>query len=539
MRCRARVSRLDFTAEPTDNTLHSDDMAHMTLPTATLLSALLVLALSGCGSVPYDYPRTSSSRVPPQDDTHWGQLDAEWEHVHGALSGFMPLPEGMHALAARLRLMERAEQSIDAQYFILKKDRAGGLFASGLLQAADRGVRVRLLVDDIFSPGVDHPFSLLASHPNIEVRLFNPLSRQGLKYVNFVTDFRRANRRMHNKSFTVDNALSIVGGRNIGEEYFELNQDVKFDDFEVLTIGPVVDAISEGFDLFWNSELAIPIEAFGRGATAQERQRWREGIDSLLRSPHNSLFRQVIDTPLLSRPAGTHHPFVPAPASLVTDRPEKLTHPVGAAELETLGREIDRRMADAQHEVIIITPYFIPQAPGMQRLESLLARGVRVIIITNSLASTNHIPVYGAYRRYRKELLAAGAEIYEVRADGTHGTNAWGNSPEKLTLHSKFAMLDGEVIFVGSLNFDPRSIVVNSEMGLFIESPALGHMLRAGIEDEMRRVLYRVELDAGGRLRWRHTEGGSETVHTSPPLSSWWRRLKATLYGWLPIENQL
>ena len=207
--------------------------------------------------------------------------------------------------------MEAAESSIDAQYFIVKKDRAGALFVGKMLRAADRGVRVRLLVDDIFSPGVDHPFALLDSHPNIEVRMFNPLPRQTLKYLGYLTDFSRANRRMHNKSFTVDGGISIVGGRNIGEEYFEINQDVKFDDFEVLAIGAVVEDIQAGFDAFWNSELSVPIEAFDVDVDIKRLDGWRAWIRIQQDEQSEGLYARALNSRLLQEiNDGTRKPVV-------------------------------------------------------------------------------------------------------------------------------------------------------------------------------------------------------------------------------------
>jgi putative cardiolipin synthase len=504
-----------------------------------LFIAAALLTLASCASVPFDYPKTASTALPPSADTRMGEVDAAWEQEHGELSGVIGLSDGIDALGARLRMMELAERTIDAQYFIVKKDTAGALFTGKMLLAADRGVRVRLLVDDIFSPGVDQAFTLLNSHPNIQVRLFNPLSRQSFKYWSYLVDFKRANRRMHNKSFTVDNAMTIVGGRNIGEEYFELNQDVKFDDYEVLALGPVVDEVSAGFDIFWNSELSVPMEAFKVKVNPADLDKWREYIRAQMDQGEEGIYGQALNSSLLLDLKAGKRELIPAMATMVTDTPEKLQNAIGDVELATLAREKGRRFRAAQSEIIIITPYFIPQKTGAEAFEALLARGIRIVIVTNSLASTNHVAVYSGYRRYRKRLLQAGAEFYEIRADEAGGENAWGHSPEMMTLHSKATIIDRKTIFVGSLNFDPRSILINSEMGMFIESDYAASGLAAAVFEELDRVAYKVDLDERGKLRWTYQYGEQREVLKKSPQASWGRRFMVGFYSLLPIENQL
>ncbi len=511
----------------------------MLYSTVRLAFLTLLLTLAACAGVPFDYPKTASTALPPSGDTTLGEVDLLWEQEHGELSGVIGLPDGIDALGARLRMMELAQRTIDAQYFIIKKDRAGALFVGKMLRAADRGVRVRLLVDDIFSPGVDQAFTLLNTHPNVQVRLFNPLSRQSFKYWSYMVDFKRANRRMHNKSFTVDNALTIVGGRNIGEEYFELNKAVKFDDYEVLALGPVVDKVSDGFDAFWNSDLAVPMEAFNIKVDPEGLDKWREYVSAQVDQGENGIYGQAINsTLLLDIKAGKIAP-IPAMTTMVTDSPEKLQNAVGDLELVTLGREIGRRFRAAQREIIIVTPYFIPLDSGTETLEKLVAKGIRVIVVTNSLASTNHVAVYSGYRRYRKRLLQAGVEFYEIRAVGAAVENAWGHSPAMMTLHSKATVIDRETIFVGSLNLDPRSLLINSEMGLFIESAYAGAGLARNVLAELPGVAYKVDLDERGDLRWTYQSGETREVLKKSPQTSWGRRFMAGFYGLLPIENQL
>lgn len=499
----------------------------------------LLFLLTACTSVPFDYPRTYTEAIPPEVAIPGDTFASRWRAENGSKSGFVGLSNGDDALGARLALMERAKSTIDAQYFILKSDRAGALFTGKMLRAADRGVRVRLLIDDIFTPRADRALSLLSSHPNIEIRLFNPLSRQGLKPWSFLMDFKRANRRMHNKSFTVDNSASIVGGRNIGEEYFELKQTVKFDDYEVLTVGPVVEEISAGFDAFWNSELSVPIEAFDVTVKPQDLALWREYIAREMALGATGTYSQAVNSTLLQELRnGTRVPIA-AEAILVTDTPEKLQGPMGDADLAELAVDIGRRFRAAESEIIIVTPYFIPGERGAVLLENIVSSGARVLVVTNSLASTNHVPVHSRYRKYRSRLLAAGVEFREIRTDIVGDHRSWGYNPERVTLHSKASVIDRKTVFIGSLNFDPRSLLINTEMGLFIESEEVGEAFSIRLLSDLERTTYRVELDEQGSIIWRYDHGERSEVETSEPQASWSRRFMTNVYRLLPIEGQL
>ena len=331
-----------------------------------VILATLVVFLTGCASVPFDYPKTTSQALPSDPNSPIGHSSVEWQEEHGELSGFIGLSDGIDALGARLRMMAIARTSIDAQYFILKDDRAGALFVGKMLLAADRGVRVRLLLDDVFTSGLDRPMALLNSHPNVEVRLFNPLSRNSLKYWSYLLDFSRANRRMHNKSFTVDSSMSIVGGRNIGEEYFELKQDVMFDDYEVFAVGPVVKEISAGFDEFWNSELSVPMEAFGVKVDPADLDEWRKFMQVKARDSETGIYAKAVNSTLMQDIKERRIQPVEAEATMVTDSPDKLLHKVGDKELAVLATEKSRRFRDAHSEILVFTPYYIPRDSGTE-----------------------------------------------------------------------------------------------------------------------------------------------------------------------------
>lgn len=503
------------------------------------LSLLLITLVSGCASVPFDYPKNPRSVTRISDQTTLGAEGLEWIDQHGDASGFIALPGGNDALGVRLKLIEAAEESIDAQYFLIKPDQAGKLFVGSLLRAADRGVRVRFLIDDIFTPSIDSGLSVLNSHPNIEVRLFNPMTRQSFKYWSMLVDFRRANRRMHNKSFTVDDALVVFGGRNIAEEYFEIQPDVEFLDLDVLGIGKVAGDVADTFDLFWNDSHAVPMEAFAVPVDPAELDRWRGVMEDIVSGATESIYTKALGSQLLQDIMDDRiRPYV-AEAQVISDSPEKLQQKAGDQEYQALVNELAQRASKARSELLIITPYYVPRKSGAAFLESLLAKGVRVVIVTNSLASTNHLAVHSGYARYRKQLIRAGAEIYEMRVDALTRNEAVDQKPDKLTLHTKAVVIDRHTLFIGSLNLDPRSIDINTEMGVFVDSNDIAGDLAERVVKVLPAVAYRVALDEEDQLRWIYDHGAEHEVYEKEPQTSFWQRFKVGFFRILPIEGQL
>jgi len=507
------------------------------LNTVSLLAVITVL--TACSTVAFDEPKIATYALTDTHDTKFGRILAQWEAEHpGGLSGFYPLNDGMDALGARLRLIEGADRSIDAQYFLMKDDTAGALFAGSLLSAADRGVRVRLLLDDVFTTVEDDILALLNQHPNIQIRLYNPVSRRGLYYLNYAGDFSRANRRMHSKSITGDMAFTIIGGRNIADEYFQLRGDAEFLDYDVLALGPIAAEVSEQFDDFWNSSRAIPMEALHNRFTEEDLRKARAEIDDELATGRKSIYSKAINTDhMLSLLDGTGVVYT-APAALLHDGASKLENPIDISQM-TLINQLGKLIDESDTSVFVVTPYFIPTQSGLDFWRRVTDKGMEVTVVTNSLASTNHVAVHSAYSRYRKEMLEMGVSIYEVRANAVGSSEgASGQTPESLTLHTKLIVIDGRYLFVGSLNLDPRSIEINAEMGLLIDSPIMAKQFLEEVDRSLQTLTYKVELDEGGRLRWLATIGGDEIVETSEPLTGWWRRLLSRMYRVLP-EGQL
>ena len=499
---------------------------------------MLTLFLTACATAPLDFPKLESEALVNTGDTYLGKEVASWTARHPGKSGFYPLVSGIDALGARLALIDRAERTIDAQYFLMKPDDAGKLFTFKLLEAADRGVRVRLLLDDIFTTVDDDIFVVLNEHPNIELRLFNPVGRGGFYYANYLGNFKLANRRMHNKSFIIDNQVSIVGGRNIADEYFELLTNAEFRDFDMLAIGPVAAEISRTFDRFWNHKLAVPVEALDTGKKLPDLAAARANIDKKTIETSKAIYNRALSSQLIQDLIDERETYFPADSVVVTDDPEKLLNKV-SENYQVLVTAIAKVIDEAESEVVVLTPYFIPGKNGVEFWRSITKKGVRVVVITNSLASNNHIPVHSAYARYRHDLIDAGVELYEIRVDSSKvpkGSDQKGY--DAVTLHTKGMLIDRRETFVGSLNLDPRSIDINTEMGVLIENADLTAGLAEALFMNLPGYTYRVTENEKGKLRWTALINGEEVVEKQEPQTSGWLRFKAFLFRVVP-EKQL
>ena len=498
---------------------------------------LFAAAFSGCETVSYDEPKSYSETITDTADTSLGKDVSDWADVHGELSGFYPLNRGMDALGVRLRLAEVAEKSIDMQYFLMKDDTAGSVLMNALLKAADRGVRVRFLLDDIFTTESDDALILVNEHPNIAVRLFNPVSRRGFSTLNFVGDFRQANRRMHNKSFTVDNQISVVGGRNIADEYFQLKTGSVFVDFDVLAMGPIAGEISQSFDDYWNHSRAVPIERISAKKTDKDLETERAEIAEEFDGVYDTVYKQALESQLLQDLIADRQPLFPAEARVLSDSPDKLINEISEEQMR-LATDLREVLLSAKQELIFVSPYFIPGDSGVQFVRNLVGKGVRVIILTNSLASNNLTAVHGGYARYRKDIIRAGAELYEARANAANEIEGAEEGTDAMTLHTKAFIIDRRYLFVGSLNLDPRSIEINADMGLLIDSEGMVGDLTSDADERLAAVAYRVVLNEKGKLEWHGRINGEEVIETKEPLTSPWLRFKA---GFLRIapESQL
>ena len=503
------------------------------------VAILVVLAfLAGCASVPLDYPKEASEAIADTSQTREAHKVADWLGGRTDANGFYPLTEGFDAFGARLALMGVAEASIDAQYFLMKPDDAGLVFSAKLLEAADRGVRVRLLLDDIFTTVDDIYLATLDDHPNMEVRIFNPIARQGIYAFNYIGHFSLANRRMHNKSFTVDNQVAVVGGRNIAVEYYQLETTGEFIDFDMLSVGPIVKEVSKEFDNYWNHKLAVPMEALYTKKNPEKFAEARAELQREMADAGETIYADAINTPLMQQFfAQSLDPYV-AEARLITDDPEKLLTKV-SEEQQIVVNTMREALLAAENEIYIFTPYFIPRDRGIELIKLLRNKGIRIVLLTNSLATNNHTAVHSAYASYRKDVLKAGVELYEARADAAKITTPDGETQlDKLTLHTKGILIDGKRIFVGSLNLDPRSIDINTEMGLLIDSPEMGALLKGNADRRLLNIAYRLQLDEKNKITWHATIDGKEVVETTEPQTTSWNRFSAWFLKIAP-EKQL
>ncbi|WP_372683589.1 phospholipase D family protein [Desulfosarcina sp.] len=511
----------------------------MTTRTFFKISVLLAFSglVAGCATVSFEQPKSYSTAISDYNDTALGEYAATVAaHARGG-SGFYPLDQGMDALGMRLHLAETAQKSIDLQYFLIKNDTAGAVMANALLKAADRGVRVRFLLDDVFTTVPDDSFLLINQHPNIDIRIFNPVSRRGIYALNFIAQFNRANRRMHNKSFTVDNSISIVGGRNIADEYFQLKTDSVFVDFDILAVGPIAVDISASFDEYWNHSRAVPIDQFIEDPKKEDLETVRAEIQEDLDAVYDTVYEKALDSQLLKDLMSERQPLFSGQVRLLADSPDKLINQINATHMR-LAMELREVILSAEKEILLISPYYVPGDRGVQLLRDLVAKGVRVMILTNSLASTNHVPVHSAYARYRRDVIEAGAELYEARANAARQLNLDQDGPETLTLHSKLFVIDRRKLFVGSLNLDPRSIELNAEMGLLIEAEPMVNEMTQDLAEGLATLTYRVRIDDQGRLEWHCRIDDQPVVETKEPLTGGWRRFKAWLMKIAP-ERQL
>ncbi len=504
----------------------------------------LAAALCGCGSLPTLDGRSESRAAQDTSQTRLGRAVGQAALAHPGQSGVLALAEGREAFATRVLLAEAAERSLDVQYYIWHLDDTGTLLLQALVRAADRGVRVRLLLDDNNTAGLDGTLAALDSHPNIEVRLFNPFVQRDWRWLGYLSDFGRLNRRMHNKSFTADNQVTIVGGRNVGDEYFDAGQELSFIDLDVLAAGAVVPLVSADFDRYWASASSYPVSSLlgpavpsalaglsDRAAQVRASAAAQPYLDALGRSD------------LVGHLVAGELPLEWTQVRLVSDDPAKALGRAQARDM--LPQQLTQVLEAPQQQLLLVSPYFVPTAAGTQTLTGLVARGVEVSVLTNSLAATDVPAVHAGYAKQRIALLRGDVNLFELKRDShparsspkDHGlTGSSGAS-----LHAKTFAVDARRIFVGSFNLDPRSAALNTESGLVIESRGLAEKIADGFARRVPTWSYNLRLDGDGGVEWQtsaSSEGPVQVYHHDPQTSIWKRALVRVL-SWLPIDGLL
>lgn len=527
--------------------------ARFALASSTLVP-MLALLVAGCATVPgADYPRAESMALAQPAQTKLGRTTAARADAHPGVSGFKLLPRGADGYALRAQMADAAERTLDVQYYVIQNDDSGYLLMDALLRAAQRGVRVRLLIDDPQAQGQEAQIAALAAHRNIDVRLFNPFVYRGnvaaVRWMEVALTAQRLNRRMHNKLYVVDNAVALAGGRNVGDAYFESGKDLRFGDYDVFAIGPVVRQLSRSFDEYWNSPISVPVQAL-LGATPDPAT-----VDAF--EQDLATRRDAMRTTDLVKLAKSGQPFAAllAPNALVWAKAEVIYDSPDKADVEngnTPGVLLRRRLIEASQEVkkelVVVSPYFVPGTPGENMLKALRERGVRVRVLTNSLASTDEPIVHTGYQRYRVPLLEAGVELYEVKPlpgkPQPGGSGSKSPSAGPFALHAKVFVFDQTKIFIGSANFDRRSFRLNTEIGLLIDSPVLARQVVERFDFIAQPAnSYVLALADGGnplrRLTWRSVEDGQTTISETEPGDDRLRDLKVDLLSLLPLDELL
>ncbi len=515
---------------------------------------LAVLSLPACSGLPEPgtYDKPVSQVLTDTGDTRIARTIRENYPQDLLHSGFYPLNRGMDAFVARMLVVAEAERSLDLQYYMWHGDTSGALLANEVLKAARRGVRVRLLLDDLQVQGLDRFLGTLNTHPNIEVRLYNPFGYRGSRSIGFLGDLQRLNHRMHNKSLTADNAVTIVGGRNIGNEYFNATAHTTFADLDVIAIGPVVQDVSSMFDQYWNSEVAIPLSAvvakdsLSSEGVAQSHRNFEEQIDHELASDYVQALR---DSRVGEGLRFKRMEYYWGDAKLIYDDPGKIYYDQISAETHLVPK-LRPMFHGARQEIQIVSPYFVPGDKLVAYLLRQVERGIRVRILTNSLAANDVGLVHAGYMRYRHALLEGGVELYEYKPGfvasqkSSDSGSRWSGS-SSASLHAKTMGADGERIFVGSFNLDPRSVALNTEMGVIIENTGLGGMLERGFQSVVSAHAYQVKL-VEGELRWVDLSSvdadASDVdilIYDSEPETSWWQRSVTRLLSLIVPEGML
>ena len=495
---------------------------------ARALAVWVVVLVTGCASLhPVDKP--SSMAMPAEPAQELGRLAAQSVTVAGD-SAFRPLPESAFSMDARLTLARHAQRSLDLQYYLLQNDSTGHTLLAAVRDAASRGVRVRILVDDMYTADSDRMLVELAAFPNIEIRLFNPFPA-GREYVATrwafsLMDFERVNHRMHNKMFIADGAFAVAGGRNIADEYFFHSTEGNFIDFDLLITGGAVPQMASIFDRYWNSRRVYPLEAIEASHASPESL--RRDFDRLVESAHGAYPPIAPDAHDLLGYGPLSHDIAAAPLRLlhgpvrvIADDPEKVSgKSEGGQDRSTVTSQVIETVADARSQVLLASPYFVPGDAGMKALQNLRTRGVDVKVLTNSLAANDEPYASVAYSHYRKTLLESGVDIYEISprelgADRRFGRELGGSIGRS---HAKIIVIDRATTFVGSMNLDFRSSRENTEVGLLVDSPELAQIV-IGLLDQVRTAgTYRLQLrKKDGAIEWVDVENGQTVVRDSEP----------------------
>jgi putative cardiolipin synthase len=512
------------------------------------LHGLCLLLLGGCIAIDLariDRPFSHALYDPADTGLAMGSRALVTDHP--GLSGFRLIDSGREALSQRLELADQAEKTLDLQYYILRSDISGLLLVEHLLAAADRGVRVRILIDDLHFDQSGQPLLALDTHPNVEVRIINPFLYRyapGLgRLFEVLSDFNRIQRRMHNKVYIADNTVALIGGRNLGDEYFEAHPRLDLRDIDLLAIGPVVPQLSTSFDSYWNYKQTLPVSTLATHRSDTYLQDLRILLKNHKQHPDVAIYLQYLADNLVNP-----MPQVWARGQVLADFPCKLA----PDQPDCASLHFDRfynlfRLTTS--ELLIISPYFIPGKEGIALFHQLRQKGISVKILTNSYAATDLKVVQAGYSRYRLPLLAEDVELFEFKPTFVsplpqRKKSAGFTGSSQACMHAKAYVIDRQRVFVGSFNHDPRSATLNTEVGILVESPELAQQMAALFERYTQpHNSYRLQLGTGKnnqkKLQWQTEEEGNRRVYQQEPMISWWQHVKNALMAAFAPEDLL
>ena len=530
---------------------------HMKISTTTYNKSMLAIycsiaiTVTGCNTLPKhkieSIPETALQVDTAQ--TTLAQIIQPLQEQHPDLTGYLVLFEPLEALATRLSLIDKAEKRLDLQYYIWDNDKVGSLALHALIRAADRGVKIRLLIDDNNAKSTEGIFLALAQHPNIEVKLFNPYRFRKYRALDMILDLKRINRRMHNKSFIADHQVALIGGRNMTNQYYNVSDNYQFSDVDVMLVGTAVKDISHSFDEYWSHEYAYKVqEVVNQSAHHLSYESLKRQLDehyervtvqNYLDLTSNS---QAIDS-LMSRDIQLDW----VKAEVVKDSPNKIKSK--AKKKEHLNFQLIQHLEQPEKNVDLISAYFVPEKKGAKMLTDLAKDGVKVRVLTNSFKANDVAVVHAFYGKYRQNLLEHGVQLYEFlpalnKNDLDKNTEDLAKKAKvsikglsRSSLHAKLMALDEKQVFIGSFNFDPRSAYLNTEIGVLLNSPPLAQAVHTTMDENLSKYAYKLVLDANKKITWQRQTPQGPVIYTKEPRMKWWQRAGINMLSWLPIEG--
>lgn len=515
-----------------------------------ILSSCLVIGLPACTTLP------KQQVVPAQyafdtntDDTTLSKIVSPLKAQNPDLTGYHILYEPLEAIASRLQLIDKAEKTLDLQYYIWDNDTIGSLALYKIIQAADRGVKVRLLMDDNNAKAMEAIYLALDQHQNIDVKLFNPYRLRRLRPVEMIIDLKRINRRMHNKTFTADNQITLIGGRNMSNQYYNVSDNYQFSDVDVMLVGQAVEEITHSFDEYWNHSYAYPV----RNIVNHQQYTLRyEGLKEQLKAHYEEKsIQNYLDLSNRTHDfdewlnSGIKLDWVKA--QVIKDSPDKIK--AKAKKEQHLNFQLVERLEKPEKSVDIISAYFVPEKKGEEHLSQLAQSGVQVRVLTNSYKANDVFLVHAFYGKYRQDLLKNGVELYEFLPAMPEEFQNKNNKEiskqlkvslkglSRSSLHAKLMALDDKQVFIGSFNFDPRSANLNTEIGVILNSKNLADAVHRTMDSNLQKYAYKLVLDPNQKINWLHeTPEGTKTL-TQEPKMKWWQRAGIKMISWLPIEG--